>query len=523
MRYCRRKNPRQFGRRSHYRLRRNADYLERAYRRNSFKIWRPKEIAALRLYYPDTTLTLKEIQRQFFPNRSIRSMRSKASALKLRRKHKYPPLSETHPHLIVEWDEDKNGPLTPDITQVSGKKYWWTCSAGHSYQARADNRAKKGTGCRQCYLDQRNAYYDQPKICRECGRDETEVSFLTHTLCRTCAKYLERHRQKGRKCEICKKTDAEALFEKPTICVPCEMKLLYRSVLGRRCTSCGLSDEDKVKAGKIFGHYNDKCASCLHRGLSWGWCPQKIHSLPPPRERVYKSKGRGRLARDYPSCNCTTTTVDPNIRLIPLEDEADPSRDYIPLKERLRLVEERFDMGESEEKSRVRGHGPYKGDAPFDPTGRKGSSKKSPRRSTRGGSPFDIGPKRPGNLRRYRRNAGGKESRRRRARECPECGTQRGFFKSETHPKGWYGYHGYCISCHGRQFMMGTCPKCLPKKQPSNLRRRNPSQGERRRQLERQAAGNFRRHQGRITPCSRKIAGSSAAARGRHHPGGFSG
>lgn len=31
----------------------------------------------------------------------------------------------------------------------------------------------------------------------------------------------------------------------------------------------------------------------------------------------------------------------------------------------------------------------------FDATGRKGASRKSPRRTTRGGSPFDIGPRRP--------------------------------------------------------------------------------------------------------------------------------
>lgn len=63
----------------------------------------------------------------------------------------------------------------------------------------------------------------------------------------------------------------------------------------------------------------------------------------------------------------------------------------------------------------------------------------------------------------YRRN-GGKESRRRRARQCPDCGIQRSFFTSPTHPKGWYGYHGYCILCHIRRSNLGTCSKCpLPK------------------------------------------------------------
>jgi len=61
-----------------------------------------------------------------------------------------------------------------------------------------------------------------------------------------------------------------------------------------------------------------------------------------------------------------------------------------------------------------------------------------------------------------RYNPGGKESRRRRARRCPDCEIQRIFFKSENHPRGWYGYHGYCIVCHSRRANRGTCPKCEP-------------------------------------------------------------
>lgn len=64
----------------------------------------------------------------------------------------------------------------------------------------------------------------------------------------------------------------------------------------------------------------------------------------------------------------------------------------------------------------------------------------------------------------FRYNPGGKESRRRRARRCPDCGIQRSLFKSDTHPRGWYGYHGYCIVCHSRRANMGTCLKCEPPK-----------------------------------------------------------
>jgi hypothetical protein len=106
-------------------------------------------------------------------------------------------------------------------------------------------------------------------------------------------------------------------------------------------------------------------------------CVAKIHVLPPPREVVYAEKINSRL-RDYPDCDCYidesgNIVPDPEIRYIPETDQPDPSRNYSPLRER-RLA---------------RGLGPKKKLKKFDPTGRKGSSRKSPRRSTRGGSPFD--------------------------------------------------------------------------------------------------------------------------------------
>jgi len=53
--------------------------------------------------------------------------------------------------ICAEWDHSKNYPETPDnVTQFSQRKVWWTCSEGHSYQARIANRTKNGTGCPVC-------------------------------------------------------------------------------------------------------------------------------------------------------------------------------------------------------------------------------------------------------------------------------------------------------------------------------------------------------------------------------------
>ena len=39
-------------------------------------------------------------------------------------------------YLLDEWDEEKNIPLTPNnVTHGSGRKVWWHCAKGHSWQA----------------------------------------------------------------------------------------------------------------------------------------------------------------------------------------------------------------------------------------------------------------------------------------------------------------------------------------------------------------------------------------------------
>ena len=60
-------------------------------------------------------------------------------------------LVTTHPELAHEFDVVKNSPLRPDeIKAGSGKKFWWTCAQGHSWQAVAANRSRRGDGCPYC-------------------------------------------------------------------------------------------------------------------------------------------------------------------------------------------------------------------------------------------------------------------------------------------------------------------------------------------------------------------------------------
>ena len=55
------------------------------------------------------------------------------------------------PEIAAEWDCEKNGDLMPcDVTPFSGKKVWWICSEGHSWNAIIASRTSKHNGCPYC-------------------------------------------------------------------------------------------------------------------------------------------------------------------------------------------------------------------------------------------------------------------------------------------------------------------------------------------------------------------------------------
>lgn len=63
----------------------------------------------------------------------------------------YNDLATMQPHLADEWDYKKNGNLTPsDVTAGSGKKVWWKCKFGHSWQAKIYLRSS-GSNCPMCW------------------------------------------------------------------------------------------------------------------------------------------------------------------------------------------------------------------------------------------------------------------------------------------------------------------------------------------------------------------------------------
>lgn len=72
-------------------------------------------------------------------------------------------LASQRPDLAVEWAEELNAPLTPDmVTLGSGKRVWWRCQYGHVWLTAVFNRVHGGTGCPVCRKRKRGKYRSFP-------------------------------------------------------------------------------------------------------------------------------------------------------------------------------------------------------------------------------------------------------------------------------------------------------------------------------------------------------------------------
>lgn len=53
--------------------------------------------------------------------------------------------------LLLEWDAEKNLPLTPENTaHTSLTPVWWKCEKGHSWCTQVRSRSRSSTGCPKC-------------------------------------------------------------------------------------------------------------------------------------------------------------------------------------------------------------------------------------------------------------------------------------------------------------------------------------------------------------------------------------
>lgn len=56
-----------------------------------------------------------------------------------------------YPHLLEEWNWDKNKSLDPwNLVPGSGEIVWWKCSKGHEWKAAINDRVRRGNNCARC-------------------------------------------------------------------------------------------------------------------------------------------------------------------------------------------------------------------------------------------------------------------------------------------------------------------------------------------------------------------------------------
>ena len=59
-------------------------------------------------------------------------------------------LAAKYPNIAAEWDYDKNLKTPNEYAAVSGKKVFWKCRFGHTWEAQISTRTRNGTGCPYC-------------------------------------------------------------------------------------------------------------------------------------------------------------------------------------------------------------------------------------------------------------------------------------------------------------------------------------------------------------------------------------
>lgn len=91
-------------------------------------------------------------------------------------------LAFKYPELLSDWDAEKNKGLNPsDFTPHVGKKIWWLCKNGHSWQATIYNRAKNKSGCPKCAQNASRRYTieDFKAIAKKRGGDCISDKFIS--------------------------------------------------------------------------------------------------------------------------------------------------------------------------------------------------------------------------------------------------------------------------------------------------------------------------------------------------------
>ena len=145
-------------------------------------------------------------------------------------------LANSKLELLNEWDYEKNSLICSpeEISKGSGKKIWWKCDKGHSYQQTPNKRISRGYGCPYCsgkkvlvgFNDLKTLNFDLAEEWdyeKNAGKDPTEFTLHSNTKvwwkCKKCGyEWASKinDRANGRSCPVCSKQKRIKAFRENT-------------------------------------------------------------------------------------------------------------------------------------------------------------------------------------------------------------------------------------------------------------------------------------------------------------------
>ena len=121
-------------------------------------------------------------------------------------------LKTLKPMLVSEWDYEQNGNLLPEFVTIgSGRKVWWKCSKGHTWQAIIKNRVA-GMGCPICYSKEKGKSLE--KIINVYSKENLEFVFQFSNAKKLCEYFnLDYYKYKSSISLVCNRKQKYFLSE----------------------------------------------------------------------------------------------------------------------------------------------------------------------------------------------------------------------------------------------------------------------------------------------------------------------
>jgi hypothetical protein len=248
------------------------------------------------------------------------------------------PLAVTHPHLLDEWDWEKNAKLGLNpykLTYGSHKEAYWIDNFKHKWVARISNRTFCGNGCIYC-SNQKAGYGNDlvtnfPELCEEWHPTKNISGPENYTkgsgkkvwwLCKVCGhewlSTIANRTSHGKGCACCggglAHDNDNLLRKRPDVVLewdyiknlkgPEKYKEFSNKIVWWVCKKCGFSYKQKIST-KSLGKCSCKECSDLHKShLSQEWldklsikireekiCKYKVDGFDPATNTIYEFLG----------------------------------------------------------------------------------------------------------------------------------------------------------------------------------------------------------------------------------------